>query len=113
MPIEIIFRTERLRRDCTEDRWMRRAWGANRTRVLRRRLDQIHAAETLADLRPVHPRTHELIGDHAGQISLDLDGPWRVLLEPVDPEAVRKPDGGLDWTRITAVRILAVEDTHA
>src|SRR5436309_1683807 len=100
--MEIAFKTERLKRDCTEDRWMRRALGANRSKILRRRLDQVHAAETLADLRLVHPRTHGLSGDHAGQISLDLDGAYRLLIEPVDTASAMLADGGLDWALITA-----------
>ncbi len=111
--MEIIFKNARLRRDCTEDRWMRRAWGANRTRVLRRRLDQLRAAENLEHLKlAFHRRCHELEGNRAGQVSLDLDGGYRLLLEAAGNPIPQKSDGGLDWPRITAVRILAVEDTH-
>jgi len=92
---------------------MQRAHGANRAKVLRRRLDQTRAAETLADLRLVHPRTHALTGDRDGLISLDLDGAYRLLLEPIGPASAVLKDGGLDWARITAVRVVAVEDTHA
>ena len=91
---------------------MQRTWGANRSKVLRRRLDQIAAAENLGHLRLVHRRTHELRGDRAGQISVDLDGGYRLVIEPAEDPPPRKPDGGLDWPRITAVRIVAVEDTH-
>ena len=42
----------------------------------------------------------------------DLDHPYRLILEPANVPAPRKPDGGLDWTEITAVMIIGVEDTH-
>lgn len=111
--MEIVFKDERLKRDCTIERWMKRAWGANRSLVLRRRLDQLRAVEHLDQMRLVHRRTHELVGDQAGRISLDLDGGHRLIIEPAENPPPRKVDGGLDWTRITAVRIVAVEDTHA
>ena len=110
--MEVVFKTERLRRDCCESKRMQRAWGANRSKILRRRLDQIAAADTLEILRLVHRRTHELNGDRAGMISLDLDGGNRLLIEPAHTPPPCKPDGGLDWTRVTAVRVMAVEDTH-
>ena len=110
--MEILFKDERLRRDCTIERWMQRAWGANRVRILRRRLDQLRAAENLDQVRLVHRRTHELDGDHAGEISLDLDGGYRLLVVPADNPTPRTADGGLEWTRVTAIRVVGVEDTH-
>jgi proteic killer suppression protein len=110
--MEIAFRTERLRRDCTEAKWMQRRWGANRSGFIRRRLDQLHAAENLEQVRLVHRRTHELKGNREDLISLDLDGSWRLLIEPAEDPPPRKGDGGLDWSLITAVRVVVVEDTH-
>jgi signal transduction histidine kinase len=68
-------------------------------------------AETLADLRNVPGRWHELTEDRKGQISVDLDGPYRLILVPVGDE-ICKPDGGLDWNLIQAVCVQGVEDTH-
>ena len=110
--VEITFKTIRLRRDCTVAKWMQRAWGSRRSQEVRRRLDQLHAAENLEQMRAVHPRIHELKGNRADLISLDLDGSWRLLIEPADNPPPRKDDGGLDWSQITAVRVVAVEDTH-
>lgn len=111
--MDILFKNDRLRRDRTEERWMQRAWGANRAAILRRRLGQLLAVERLEHMRLVHARTHELEGNRSGIISLDLDGGYRLLVEPAHSPAPTKPDGGLDWNRITAVRVVAVEDTHA
>jgi plasmid maintenance system killer protein len=81
--------------------------------LIRRRLDELRAAEVLEDLRNLPgPRCHELRGDRAGQISVDLDHPYRLIFEPADDPVPRKPDGGLDWRSVTAVRILEVTDTH-
>ena len=110
--MDVLFKNERLRRDCSEDRAMQRAWGALRAKILRRRLGQLAAANTLEDMKLLHSRTHELKGDRAGQISLDLDGGTRLLIVPAADPVPRKADGGLDWKQITAIRVMAVEDTH-
>ncbi len=43
---------------------------------------------------------------------MDLDGPYRLLFQPADNPVPEKDDGGMDWSRITAVCICRVEDTH-
>jgi hypothetical protein len=71
------------------------------------------AAPNLGTLRTLpQMRAHELTADRAGQISVDVRHPYRLLLVPDHDEVPRKPDGGLDWTRVTRVRILGIEDTH-
>jgi hypothetical protein len=55
---------------------------------------------------------HELKGDRKGQLSVDLNHPYRLLFgpghEPIPVLAV----GGLDWTKVTRIKISGVEDTH-
>ena len=81
-------------------------------KVIARRLDDLRAARSLEDMRNLAGRCHELAGNRAGQLSLDLRGPYRLLFAPAHDPAPTKTDGGLDWTRVTAVEIIAVEDTH-
>lgn len=80
--------------------------------VIRRRLDDLRAAKMLADMRCLPGRCHELHGDRKGQLSLDLKHPYRFLFKPAMNPIPLKSDGGLDWTLVTSVEILEVEDTH-
>jgi proteic killer suppression protein len=57
-------------------------------------------------------RCHELKGDRKGTLAVDLEHPYRLVFEPANEPVPRKSDGGLDWTNITAIRVLAVEDYH-
>jgi proteic killer suppression protein len=57
-------------------------------------------------------RLHELSGNRAGQLSLDLDGPYRLIFAPDHNPVPRRTDGGMDWNQITAVLVLEIEDTH-
>jgi hypothetical protein len=47
-----------------------------------------------------------------GKFSLDLDGPYRLLLVANHTPVPARPEGGIDWTRITAVETLGVENTY-
>jgi len=71
------------------------------------------AATTLEDIKRLPgPRCHELKGNRAGQLSVDLDHPYRLIFIPANAPLPEKPDGGLDWNQITAIEITGIEDTH-
>lgn len=80
--------------------------------MLRRRLDTLVAVDDLEMMRELPGRTHELKGSRQGQLSIDLDGPYRLIFEPAHNPVPQKEDSGLDWSQVTAIRILDVEDTH-
>lgn len=96
---------------CGNEKELRKRHGLVRARKIMQRLKSLGAAETLADMRSLPGRCHELHGNRAGQLSLDLDHPYRLLLRPagaVDPGS----SGGLDWAAVNAVRIIGIVDTH-
>jgi len=74
--------TERVfRRECS------RSFDAI-ARVAKRKLDQLHAATSLADLAAVPGnRLEELVGDRAGQHSIRINNQWRIYFEWKDNEA--------------------------
>ena len=89
-----------------------RAHGTRRAQLIRARLDALSAATCLEDLRNVSGRLHELIGNRQGQMSFDLDHPYRLIFIPNHNPVPIREDTGLDWTRVTAIKILGIEDTH-
>ncbi len=110
--MEIHFASERLRDECNDSKTVTRKYGKQGGRNLRRRLDDLDAADTLETMRPLPGKCHELDGDRKGQLAMTVTGRKRLVFEPVDPDSARKPDGGLDWSQVTAIRILGVEDYH-
>ncbi len=110
--MDILFKTPKLRKSCTETKALIKTWGPERAKILGRRLDQLRAAPNLAVMKGLPGRCHELLGDRKGTLSIDLDGPYRLLFEPAEEPRPQLDDGGLDWDAVTAVRILEVEDTH-
>ena len=109
----ILFKTAKLEKECNNENLMVRRFGTNRTRLLKRRITELAAANVLEDLHNLpQTRCHELKGNLKGCLSVDLDHPYRLVFEPANNPVPKKPDGGLDWTKITMVRIVDVEDTH-
>ena len=109
----ISFINTKLAKDLADEKTIVRKYGPDNGRRICQRLADLMAAENLETLRCLPQlRAHELAGDRIGQISVDVKHPRRVLLLPGHAEIPRKPDGGLDWKRVTKVKILGVIDTH-
>jgi plasmid maintenance system killer protein len=109
----ILFKTAKFEKECNNENLMIKRFGALRAKLLRRRLNEFHAAASLDVLRRLpQVRCHELKGRRKGQLSVDLDHPYRLVFEPADNPIPKKPDGGLDWTKVITVRLVGVEDTH-
>ena len=111
--MDILFKTKKLWKQCNNHKELNKAFGSKRARLIQRRLDEFKAAKTLKDVATLPgPRCHELTGDKTGQLSVDLDHPYRLLFMPANDPVPKKVDGGLDWTRIIRIEILGVKDTH-
>ena len=98
---------------CNQMTEAKRRLGARGAEVLATRLEQLHAAETL-DWMTMLPgvRCHELKGQMKGLLAVDLHKGWRLVFEPGGGRVPRKPDGGLDWTRIRSIYITDIVDYH-
>lgn len=108
--MDVFFADRKLAAVCASMAKMARAFGAVRARRVAVRLQQLRVAETLAEIRLVTGRCHELVGGRAGCLALDLDGPYRLLFEPV--EWVMDGNGALDWSGVRAVVVLGIVDYH-
>jgi len=110
--LEVSFEDADLAETCRNERELRKRHGVVRAKRIQQRLKDLSAAETLADMRYLPGRCHELHGDRAGQLSLDLDHPYRLLFRPVG-DLGPGPGGGLDWSAIAAVIVVGIVDTHS
>ena len=110
--MEVDFSQQKLAKLCNSERDMARRFGPEGATRIARRLAQLEAAPSLEDLRDMPGRCHELVGNRKGTLSVDLHGPYRLLFMPSANPPPRKPDGGLDWSRVDAVTIIDIIDTH-
>jgi proteic killer suppression protein len=111
--MEIHLKSSRIQKACNNERESVRAWGSLNARKLRQRLAELSAAETLERMRKLPAaRCHPLKGDRDGQFAVDLAHPYRLVFEPVNNPIPKTNDGGIDLEKVTAIKILSVEDYH-
>jgi toxin HigB-1 len=80
---------------------------------LRQRLDDIHAARTMADLAKLPGKHHALKANRRGTWACHIEEPYRLVYKPLaDPLPVSE-DGRLDLEEIEVVSIIEVIDYHA
>ncbi len=110
--LDLSFASKYLARRFATRKALAKTYGDEQAQRIIRRLDDLIAAPDLAAMRATPGRCHELVGDRAGTLALDLKHPYRLIFAPAHAPIPRRPDGGLDWAAVTAVQILAVEDYH-
>lgn len=111
--MEVVFRNAQLARLCTDATARRRRLGDERAKKLILRLNQMAAAANLAELQSLpQARCHKLVGNRGEQFSLDLDGPYRLVIEVADEPIPRRSDGGLALDQVQRVIVTEIIDPH-
>ena len=110
--MEIFYANSRIEKICTDEKAARKELGIEGARVLKNRLKQIRYAENLEELRLLAGSWHELIGDRKGQLACSITKLKRLVFMPVNDPVPTKPDGGLDWSGVTAVMNIEIVDYH-
>jgi proteic killer suppression protein len=108
--MQITFASKTIQRLCEEEKHQLKQLGAKRAKRLKNRLSELRAVQNVSQLKLGRP--HALTEDRAGQYSVDLDGPMRLLFEPTDQPPPTLAAGGIDWQQVTSVRLLEIGDTH-
>lgn len=77
--------------------------GSLRAKKLRVVMAMLRAAPTLGifapPMSPPH-RCHELTGNRQGQLTVDLDHPYRLGFQPNHDPLPKRVEGGLDWKQV-------------
>jgi proteic killer suppression protein len=108
--MQITYASKTIQRLCEEDKHQRKQLGEKRAKRLKNRLNELRAVQNVSQLQLGRP--HPLTGDRAGQFSVDLDGPMRLLFDPAELPPPTLPSGGIDWQLVSSVRLLEIGDTH-
>ena len=110
--MDISYTNSRIRKICIDARVAQKVLGKATAQVLQERLKQMYDAENLEDLRIQPGWWHELVGNRKGEMACNLSGRVRLIFIPANDPLPTKPDGGLDWSKITAVMNLEIVDYH-
>lgn len=108
--MEISFETTKLRRLCENSNYAIRRFGPKCATRLQRRLDDIVAANNVAELNAGKP--HPLRGNRSGQLSISLIDGTRLVIQPSHDIIPKNKDGSIDWVAVTAVTVCYIGDYH-
>ena len=85
--MEVIFRTNRLRRNYEESSRATRQWGADVGRRYITRVNQLYAVRDFRAAYNIRSlRLHPLRGSRRGELSIYLTGQWRLIVTIGDSE---------------------------
>jgi proteic killer suppression protein len=111
--MDIGFRGSLMQRLGNDGNFRRKRLGEERAKKLLLRLNQITAASSLEELCSLpQARCHQLSGNRKDQFSVDLDGPYRLIVEVSDDPIPRRTDGGIDRSQVHGLVALEITDTH-
>ena len=111
--MEVSFRTRRLHRLFNSETDLIRIYGNRRAQSIMARLVVLRRQATLSQV-PITPpeRPHQLAGNRDEQYAVDIDRQYRLVFLPYHDPVPRRPDGGVDADRVTAIVITEVIDYH-
>ncbi|MGA9237307.1 MAG: killer suppression protein [Desulfobacterales bacterium] len=114
--MDILFKNAKDRDLANSDTALRKKYLGNtrRCKLIRARLDELADAKTLVVMRTIpQADCHQLKSNREGQLAVKLDRGYRMVFEVADDPVPQKTDGGLDWSKVTAIRIIKLaEDYH-
>ena len=110
--MDITFVSSKLEKIFNSERLLGKEYGRN-GRLVMRRMVVLKNARCLADVPILKPeRCHPLKGKRKGQYAVDLKHPHRLVFSLQNNPIPLLDDGGVDATKINAIKVLGVEDYH-
>ena len=96
-----------MRRCCEDINFARRKHGLPCAKSIRKRMEEFRMADVVTELS--RGRSHQLTGDRKGQMAVKLTKGERLVFEPageIDPSIE------IDWSNVSAIRIVYIGNYH-
>lgn len=104
--MNLTFKTKKLETECNDFKRATRAHGDRRAKLLHQRVRELKASSSLSEMVEFGlGRCHPLKGNYKGKYALDLDHPYRLIVEPV-------LDAADQTISVNIVKLLEVTDYH-
>ena len=109
--MDVEFKNSHIKELCENSRSAKQELGEACAKKLRSRIADIQAAASVHDL--IAGKPHPLTGKKDSmKYSIRLDKGMRLLIEPDQNPMPSRDDGGIDWTRVTKVKITYIGNYH-
>ena len=110
--MNITFNNKKLETYANNESKGNKKLGAIRFKRFKMRIDALHAAKTLEDLRHLQGNFHELVQDRKGQWACSLDGAYRLIFKPHENPIPKNEDGQYLWIEIKGVEVIEIVNYH-
>lgn len=108
----ITFADRNLRKYANNNKLAIKKMGVKRAKIYQKRLDDMAAALSFADLTFLPGRFHQLTGNRKDKWACDLDHPYRLVFEPSVVPIPKDADGKQILISINSLEILEVINYH-
>lgn len=108
--MQIAFAEKSLRQVCESETKATRLLGSERAQGLMRRLSDLRAASNITDLVVGSPR--ELAGPCPRPFAVDLCNELAIIFSANHSTNPILESGCIDWSRVSRVKILRIENSH-
>lgn len=103
--MKLEYKSNALEKECSDFAKATRSYGDKCATLLHRRIRELKSSDSLEDMVKYRiGRCHPLKGDLAGKYALDLEHPYRLIVEPITDSS--------STCGIRVVRLLEVDDYH-
>lgn len=109
--MELAFEAKALRSICESEAEAKRALGCRVAETLKHRLADLRAATSVEDLVAGQPRN--LGGDDLHHMAVDLSDVCRMVFCANHARNPTTDAGDIDWSRVSRVKILRIEEDNA
>ncbi len=110
--MKINFKSNKLKKQLTIPKEMVKAFG-QMAKMINQRMKELKAAENLGVMRTIPAaKCHELTQNRKGQLAVKVSGNYRLIFIPDHDPVPSNDDGGMDWTSITIIEVIEIDDYH-
>jgi plasmid maintenance system killer protein len=110
--MKIIFEDKKLEKIVNDWKLLQKAYGKINAKKIRNRLDDLHAVETLQDMKCLPGKCHELKENRKGQLAVHVEEPDRIIFVPDLESMPPTGNGALDWKAINCIKIIEITNYH-
>lgn len=110
--MKITFEDKKLEKLLNDSKSLQKAYGQIGAKIIRRRLDDLRAANTLEDTKHLPGKYHELKENRKGQIAAHLEEPGRLIFVPDQDPVPLTDNGAMDWKAINSIKIIEITNYH-
>lgn len=108
--MQLAFETKQIRTVCEDEVQAKVELGETVAKMLKHRLADLRAATSVKDLVAGKPRL--LPKPEANNMAIDLGDEWQLVFMPNHVSNPMTQENNLDWSRVTRIKILRIEEGH-